>query len=217
MPDAGGVADALTTKLQELGVEVLRIERQANAKALVDKLKEWLAAGPINGVYWLPALDDEGPLSNMDLAAWRESLRVRVKSLYLTAKALYEQVGSAGGFLISATCLGGHHGYDIVGATAPLGGAVTGFTKTFKRERADATVKAVDFEVGRDPAQIADALIAETLSDPGSSRDRLQERSALDGRTSGTDGGRRPTWNGSQQPNRISHHRRGGKHRVRYH
>ncbi len=167
MPDAGGVADALTTKLQELGVEVLRIERQANAKALVDKLKEWLAAGPINGVYWLPALDDEGPLSNMDLGTWRESLRVRVKSLYVTAKALYEQVGSAGGFLISATCLGGHHGYDVVGATAPLGGAVTGFAKTFKRERADATVKAVDFETGRDAAQIAEALIAETLSDPG--------------------------------------------------
>ncbi len=167
MPDGGGVADALTAALQELGVEVLRIERQANPKALVDKLKEWLAAGPINGVYWLPALDDEGPLSSMDLTTWRELLRVRVKSLYATGKALYDQVGGASGFLVSATCLGGQHGYDVVGATAPLGGAVVGFTKTFKRERADATVKAVDFESGRDPAEIADALIAETLSDPG--------------------------------------------------
>ena len=165
MPDSGGVADALTTKLQALGVEVLRLEPQA--KAFADKLKEWSAAGPIKGLYWLPALDDEGPIGSMDLATWRESLRVRVKSLYLTAKALYEQVGSAGGFLVSATCMGGQHGYDIVGARCPLGGAVTGFTKTFKRERPDATVKVVDFEAGRDPAQIADALIAETLNDPG--------------------------------------------------
>ena len=87
MPDKAGVADALTTKLQALGVEVLRLERQANAKALADKLKEWSAAGPIKGVYWLPAMDDEGPLSNMDLGTWREALRVRVKLLYVTAKS----------------------------------------------------------------------------------------------------------------------------------
>ncbi len=167
MPDASGVADALTAKLQQLGAEVLRLEPQTNAKALADKLKEWSASGPINGVYWLPALDDEGPLSSMDLVTWRELLRVRVKSLYTTVKALYEQVGGPGGFLVSATRLGGQHGYDTVGASAPLGGAVTGFTKTFKRERPEATVKAIDFELGCDPAQIADLLVAETLSDPG--------------------------------------------------
>jgi NAD(P)-dependent dehydrogenase (short-subunit alcohol dehydrogenase family) len=167
MPDRDGVADVLATNLQELGVEVLRLEPQTNPEALADKIKEWSATGPINGVYWLPALDDEGPLNEMDLATWRESLRVRVKSLYLTVKALYDQVGSAGGFLVSATCLGGQHGYDAVGARSPLGGAVVGFTKTFKRECTDATVKAVDFESGRDPAYIANTLIAETLSDTG--------------------------------------------------
>ena len=192
MPDKGGVADALTAKLQQLGVEVLRFESQANTSTLSGTLQQWLAAGPVQGVYWLPALDDEGPLSSMDAVSWREALRVRVKSLYVTAKALYEQVGSTGGFLVSATCLGGQHGYDIVGATAPLGGAVTGFTKTFKRERADATVKAVDFEPGRDPAEIADALIAETFNDPGAveigyKNDLrwtvgLQEQPASDGR-----------------------------------
>ena len=53
-----------------------------------------------------------------------------------------------GTFLISATRLGGQHGYDEAGAIAPLGGAVTGFTKAYKRERPDALVKAVDFEAG---------------------------------------------------------------------
>ena len=28
-----------------------------------NRLKDWLAAGPVHGVYWLPALDDEGNLS----------------------------------------------------------------------------------------------------------------------------------------------------------
>ena len=167
MPDSSGVADALAAKLQQLGVEVLRLETHADATSVTEKLKEWSSAGPIQGVYWLPALDNEGALSSMDLESWREALRVRVKSMYITAQVLYEQIGSAGGFLVSATCLGGPHGYDTEGATAPLGGAVTGFTKTFKRERAEATVKAVDFELGVDPAQIADALIAETLADPG--------------------------------------------------
>jgi acyl transferase domain-containing protein/NAD(P)-dependent dehydrogenase (short-subunit alcohol dehydrogenase family) len=167
MPDTRGVADALSAKLQARGVEVLRCESQPDAKTLSAKLNEWSSAGAVRGIYWLPALDDEGPISSMDLSAWREALRVRVKSLYVTAKALYEQIGSAGGFLVSATALGGQHGYEAAGAHAPLGGAVVGFTKAFKRERTEATVKAVDFESDRDPNEIADLLIAETLSDSG--------------------------------------------------
>ena len=166
MPDEGGVADALITKLQQLGVEVLRFESQPDAKTLTQKLQEW-SAGPVQGLYWLPALDDEGPLSGMDLGSWREALRVRVKSLYVTAKSLYEQIGSAGKFLVSATCLGGQHGYDDCGATSPLAGTVAGFTKTFRRERMDAAAKVVDFERGCPAQEIADRLIAETLKDPG--------------------------------------------------
>ena len=60
----------------------------------------------------------------MDLAAWHEALRVRVKSLYTTMRTLYEQIAQPGTFLVSATCLGGQHGYDEAGAVAPLGGAV---------------------------------------------------------------------------------------------
>ena len=71
----------------------------------------------------------------MDLATWHEALRVRVKSLYTTMRILYEQIATPGTFLVSATRLGGQHGYDEAGATAPLGGAVVGFTKTYKRER----------------------------------------------------------------------------------
>ena len=167
MPDKSGVGDALAQRLKKMGVEVLRIKATAEADALDKRLKSWLAAGPVQGVYWLPALDNEGDVSRMDLVSWHKSLQVRVKSLYATMRILYEQVAAPGTFLVSATRLGGQHGYDEAGAIAPLGGAVSGFTKTYKRERMDALVKVVDFGAERNPSEVADLLIAETLRDPG--------------------------------------------------
>jgi acyl transferase domain-containing protein len=170
MPDDDGVGDALAQRLETMGVEVLRVvpgNETLHADTLANLFKSWLATGPMHGVYWLPALDNEGALSAMDLAGWHEALRVRVKSLYATMRILYEQIAAPGTFLVSATRLGGQHGYDEAGAVAPLGGAVVGFTKTYKRERAEAVVKAVDFEAERKPSEIADLLIEETLRDPG--------------------------------------------------
>ena len=164
MPDKSGVAEVLAQQLRTLGVEVLRIENTDDSRS---HLATWLAAGPVHGVYWLPALDDEGSLGSMDLTTWREALRVRVKSFYATMRMLYEQVAAPGTFLVSATRLGGQHGYDEAGAVAPLGGAVVGFTKTYKRERMDALVKAVDFAAEQRPSEIAAILIEETLRDPG--------------------------------------------------
>ncbi|MGA8149557.1 MAG: SDR family oxidoreductase [Terriglobales bacterium] len=192
MPDKSGVADALTQQLQALGVEVLRIRDGLDAAKLTEGLRSWLAAGPVHGVYWLPALDDEGDLAAMHLAGWRDALHVRVKSLYATMRILYEQVVAPGTFLVSATRLGGQHGYDEAGAVAPLGGAVVGFTKTYKRERMDALVKAVDFAAQAKPSEIAGILIEETLRDPGAIeigyKDELrwtiglQEQPAADGK-----------------------------------
>ncbi len=167
MPDEGGVAEALTQRLQTIGVEVLALDPALDANALTERLKQCLTAGPILGVYWLPALDHEGELNHLDLTGWHEALRVRVKSLYSTMRALYEQVAKPGTFLVSATRLGGQQGYDDAGAFAPLGGAVAGFTKTYKRERTDALVKSVDFEGGRNAAEVANAILEETLRDPG--------------------------------------------------
>jgi NAD(P)-dependent dehydrogenase (short-subunit alcohol dehydrogenase family) len=106
-------------------------------------------------------------------------------------RALYEHIAKPGTFLVSATRLGGQHGYDEVGAVAPLGGAVTGFTKTYKRERMVAFVKAVDFEAECKAPVIAELLIEETLRDPGAIEIGyktglrwtigLQEQSATDG------------------------------------
>ena len=156
MRDHGGVGDALSTRLTRLGVDVIEVHPY-------DDVDTALADAEVDGVYWLAALDDEGRLEDMDLAGWRDALRRRVRNLYLAMRRCYERSP----FLVVATRLGGYHGYDAAGATCPLGGAVTGFAKAYKRERPDALVKAVDFPVSRKTSALADVLIDETLRDPG--------------------------------------------------
>jgi len=167
MSDSGGVAESLTKELRQKEVEVLSLTGAPDADTLQRTIDGWLASGAVQGVYWLPALDNEGPLSGMDAAQWQESLRARVKLLYITMRKLYDQIAASGTFLVSATRLGGQHGYDKAGAVTPMGGAVVGFTKAYKRERPDALVKAVDFAADQDASEIAAILIGETLSDNG--------------------------------------------------
>ncbi len=160
-------AQLLRAHLGALGVEVITITDTPDVETLTERLNAWLGTGPIHGIYWLPGLDDEGDLKSMDLGTWREAIHVRLKLFYHTMRLLYDQIAGPGTFLVSATRLGGKHGYEVAGATCPLGGAVTGFTKTYKRERIDALVKTVDFEFSVKSTEVADLLIAETLHDPG--------------------------------------------------
>ncbi|MCA9551506.1 MAG: SDR family NAD(P)-dependent oxidoreductase, partial [Myxococcales bacterium] len=167
MADGGPVAGALAGRLEARGVKVLRAEPTAGAEALAGQLAEWQKDGPIAGVYWLPALEDEGAVAALSLAEFTEATRRRVKLLHLTARALYEDLAGAGRFLISATRMGGAFGLDGRGVSAPLGGAVAGFTKAFARERPEALVKVVDFELDAAPDAVATALVDETMGDPG--------------------------------------------------
>jgi NAD(P)-dependent dehydrogenase (short-subunit alcohol dehydrogenase family) len=191
MLDRGGVGRALVNRLEKRGVNVLPLDAQQPNETIEAQLRAYLAEGTVHGVYWLPALDTEPGIEELELDSWRELNRQRVKGLYVTMRALYEAISAPGSFLVVATHMGGLHGYGEEGATAPLGGAVTGFAKAYKRERMDVLVKAVDFEASRKAAEPADALIAETLSDPGvvevGYRDglrytvTLEERPAADG------------------------------------
>ncbi|MDJ0925092.1 MAG: SDR family NAD(P)-dependent oxidoreductase [Acidimicrobiia bacterium] len=165
--DSGGVGTALVKRLAGQGTAVLAIDDAPTAEELRERLDAFSAEGDITGVYWLAALDTASEIAAMDLSDWREELRRRVKLLYETMRHLYDQVGPTGTFLVTATRFGGLHGYGDEGATAPLGGAVSGFTKAFKREKPDALVKVVDFPTSRKTAALADVLIEETLSDPG--------------------------------------------------
>jgi NAD(P)-dependent dehydrogenase (short-subunit alcohol dehydrogenase family) len=163
MRDQGGVADALLAQLAEAGVASLPIDPGTPTDEIADAVRRWQGQGRIDGVYWLAGADDEGPLESLDLAGWREGLRRRVKALHATLRPLYDDAP----FLVAGTRLGGFHGYDEAGATAPMGGAVTGFAKSYKRERPDALVKTVDFTDADAPAMIAELLVAESLRDPG--------------------------------------------------
>ena len=141
MLDEGGVGRALVSRLDKAGATALTLDPGVDTGEIRTRLDGWLADGPVAGVYWLAALDDEGPVTAMDLTGWREALRRRVKNLYATMRRLVEQPP----FLVAATRFGGYHGYDEAGATAPLGGAVRGFAKAYHREQPDALVKVVDF------------------------------------------------------------------------
>jgi hypothetical protein len=163
MADAGGAAKALAKQLAKAGATALTLPAGVAGAELLASLAQWQQDGPIAGVYWLPALDPEGELADLDAAAWHEALRCRVKALYATMRQLYD--GSP--FLVVATRLGGCHGYDAAGATQPLGGAVVGFAKSYRKERPDALVKAVDLAVEAKAAAVAEQLIDETLRDPG--------------------------------------------------
>ena len=167
MADTGEVGAALIECLHQRGVETLLVDDAPNTEDLVGRLASWREAGSITGMYWLAAVDDEGPHAALDADTWRESLRLRVKLLAGAMRELYNDVAAPGTFLVTATRLGGQHGYGPEGASAPMGGAVTGFTKAYARERADALVKTVDFAVGDDATMIAEQLVAETLNDPG--------------------------------------------------
>lgn len=191
MPDTGGTATELIGLLKDRGVIPLVVEGDPDAPTLQQRLESWAAEGVIQGVYWLPALDEEPSIGVMGPDEWREGLRRRVKLLATTMRSLYEQIAAQGSFLVAATRLGGMHGYDEAGAVAPMGGAVTGFAKAYKRERLDPLVKALDVEATTDPALVAGLLVDETIRDPGSveigHRDglrwsvALQERPANDG------------------------------------
>jgi NAD(P)-dependent dehydrogenase (short-subunit alcohol dehydrogenase family) len=190
--DEGGVAEALAERLGKDGVTVLALEAGAPTEAVTSRIAGWLKEGPLQGVFWLPALDVEPALGEMDLAAFREANRRRVKNLFAAMKGLYEAIAAPGTFLVTATRMGGLHGQTPEGATAPLGGAVAGFSKAYQRERADVLVKAVDFAPGVPAEDVACALVAEALADPGvvevGRHDdlrwaiTLEERPAADGR-----------------------------------
>ncbi|MBL0087597.1 MAG: SDR family NAD(P)-dependent oxidoreductase [Ideonella sp.] len=161
--DESGVAKALGKQLGKAGAQVLGLPAGAPTAELLASLDEWQKQGPIAGVYWLPALDPEGALDDLDAAAWHEALRCRVKALYAVMRQLYD----TSPFLVVATRLGGCHGYDAAGAINPLGGAVVGLAKSYRKERPLALVKAVDLAAGAKAATVAEQLIEETLFDPG--------------------------------------------------
>ncbi len=166
MAGEGGTGAQLRALLEARGATPLVIDGFPPAAELEKQIEAWTAAGAVTGMYWLPALDVEPALAELDLVAWKELLRRRVGLLHTAVRALDKAPAARESFLIAATPLGGRHGYGPRPAIAPMGGSVAGYVKALRRERPDALVKVVDFAPATDPGEIARQLVEETLVDP---------------------------------------------------
>ena len=167
VPDEMGIGTALAERLERAGVQVLLADPSVATEKLLAEVSAWRGDGPVTGVYWLPALDPVLQAELEEPEERREALRRRVKALHALARLLYDDLDGPGRFLVSGVRLGGRHGYEPEGALDAPGGAVVGFTKAFARERPGALVKAVDFEMSRKTAALADLLLLETQRDGG--------------------------------------------------
>ena len=152
--------ELLARRLRTRQVSAL-ILKPAEPEAMAKTVADQLAKGPIHGVYFLPALEVEPPLADLTPKTWRSATRTRLFSLYALMRSLPDDV-----FLVCATRFGGLHGYTPQGASAPLGGAVSGFAKALARERPNTLIKVVDFEEDAPESLVASRLIEETLRDP---------------------------------------------------
>lgn len=152
--DNGKVGDALAKKLKTSGAKLLFVNTDDNPSII----EEWSTTERIKGVYYLPGLETDPALEGLDLAQWQQSVQKRVEFLFTIMKALPESV-----FLVTATRMGGLMG--MVNPSNPTGGVISGFTKGLARERSDALIKTIDFEVEASPAFISSRLIEETLND----------------------------------------------------
>ncbi|NNF35451.1 MAG: SDR family NAD(P)-dependent oxidoreductase [Saprospiraceae bacterium] len=166
MMDEGRIGKPLVAALKKKGVQVHVLNKITSQDKLIKEVQKWTKEFKVAGVYWLPALDQEGDISKLTHKEWKDASYLRVKMLYTLMRELNLQ-DQTDAFLVSATRMGGQFGYDDKGSLSSLGGAVCGFTKAYKREHPEVQVKVVDFEVSRKTTALAKQLIEETLYDPG--------------------------------------------------
>ncbi len=149
-------ASKLASVLKARGVDV----KQLNQNELDEVTQEWLQDANLKGVFNLYGLDEDPAISSAAHKAWQDELSQRLETLLAVAQAM---PGDA--FLISATRMGGQHGF--FNTQNPSGGAYSGFTKAFGLERG-VLAKVVDFEAKAGIAFIANTLVEEALNDPAS-------------------------------------------------
>ena len=107
--DRGKTADSLARKLRARKVKVLNLAAGLSAVEMGEKVTELLKDGPIDGVYFLPGLDEEKALTEISFEEWQAGTEHRAFALYHIFRAL-----STTAFLVSATRFGGLHGLNGV-------------------------------------------------------------------------------------------------------
>jgi acyl transferase domain-containing protein/NAD(P)-dependent dehydrogenase (short-subunit alcohol dehydrogenase family) len=182
--DGAGVAVELAQRLRDLGQQTALVRTAAGSDSQVDVFQADLTdpraveelltrihqqCGPINGLIHLLPL-----APNRDGHAWADRLGLDVKSLFLLARGLANELQRASengkALLLAATALGGSFGSGtgspLPDDFSPGQGGVAGLVKSLAHEWQQVLVRTVDLD-GREPAQnLASALLAE-LGDTG--------------------------------------------------
>ncbi|HRX70923.1 MAG TPA: SDR family oxidoreductase, partial [Candidatus Competibacteraceae bacterium] len=179
--DKLGVADALSGKLRQAGVQPLLIPEELLEDT--ERLSHWLQTQSrsltIRAVIHLLPLGQPPLAVDAPLTKWRECMNREVKSLF----ALLQQVGTElrnGGRLLTVSGLGGEFGRNGLPEAAqsifPGGAGLTGLVKTLNLEwNPDAAEpgfigKALDIDPDDDPERLA-ALAFQELALPGGRRE----------------------------------------------
>ncbi|MCB1921485.1 MAG: SDR family oxidoreductase, partial [Candidatus Competibacteraceae bacterium] len=179
--DKLGVADALSGKLRQAGVQPLLIPEELLEDT--ERLSHWLQTQSrsltIRAVIHLLPLGQPPLAVDAPLTKWRECMNREVKSLF----ALLQKVGTElrnGGRLLTVSGLGGEFGRNGLPDTAqnifPSGAGLTGLVKTLNLEwNPDAAEpgfigKALDIDPDDDPERLA-ALAFQELALPGGRRE----------------------------------------------
>ena len=166
--DRLGVAEALATLLGARGCQVLMVDPEALAtEAPLIDLCRALPPGPLAGVLHLAALGSPALADSHGPAEWRVTLHEHEKSLFLLLRELDKRL-TAGGHALAASDLGGLFGR--AGTATPglrLISGTVGALKSYREERPDLRVKAVDLDPRRTAMALAADLLAELELDGG--------------------------------------------------
>ena len=159
--DQGRVYDLLAQQLRARKAAVLVLE-PGLPQEVESVVQDWQAEGPVQGVFFLPTLDIEASVAEMDFTEWQTELDRRILPLYTAMRVL-----PGAKFLACGTRFGGLHGCRPGSATGPLGGLASGFAKALSWERPDLVVKVIDFEEQASASVVSATLLEEILRDPG--------------------------------------------------
>lgn len=180
--DGGGIAAELARRLREAGQQVALVSTEPGEDVFDADLtqpqavEELLArirnqCGPINGViHLLPLALPQGGRS------WTERLQREVKSLFLLARGLADELQKAAetgkALLLAATGMGGSFGSGTDTKLAedffPGQGGVAGLIKSLAHEWPDVLVRAIDVDPRTEAGRLTDILLAELSDTSGS-------------------------------------------------
>jgi acyl transferase domain-containing protein/NAD(P)-dependent dehydrogenase (short-subunit alcohol dehydrogenase family)/acyl carrier protein len=135
-------------------------------------LRSALEKKSATGLIDLTALD-LGDFDTLTAAGFDKRYRMTSRALFMTAKALQEDLNKAGkdAFVLSITRIDGKHGCGKGDRVfSPLAGSLTGLNKALGREFEKATVRALDFA----PAMPVEDIAAIALSELGSNAPRME-------------------------------------------